>query len=94
MVAIFLDMVESVLEVFIYEFFVFGSSFKSCFCNLAKMLKWCVETNLILSQEKSHFMVREGIILGHIVSNKGIEVDKAKVDLISKLPHPLVTKAN
>ena len=46
------------------------------------------ETNLVLSWEKSHFMVREGIVLGHIVSKKGIEVDKAKVDLISKLPPP------
>ena len=33
-------------------------------------------------------MVSQGIVLGHIISEKGIEVDKEKVDLISKLPLP------
>ena len=33
-------------------------------------------------------MVRQGIVLGHIISEKGIEVDKAKVKLIVKLPSP------
>ena len=47
-----------------------------------------METNLVLSWEKSHFMVRKGIVLGHIISEKGIEVDKAKVEVISKLPPP------
>nr|GEY36600.1 DNA-directed DNA polymerase [Tanacetum cinerariifolium] len=42
--------------------------------------------------EKSHFMVKEGIVLGHKISKKGIEVDKAKVDVISKLPHPTTIK--
>nr|GEZ82714.1 hypothetical protein [Tanacetum cinerariifolium] len=46
------------------------------------------DTNLCLNWEKSHFMVKEGIVLGHKISEKGIEVDKAKVDVISKLPHP------
>ena len=49
-------------------------------------MKRCIETNLVLSWEKNHFMVKEGIVLGHVVSERGIEVDKAKVDLISKLP--------
>ncbi|XP_057500991.1 uncharacterized protein LOC130785012 [Actinidia eriantha] len=92
MLAIFSDMVESFLEVFMDDFSIFGSSFESCLYNLAKVLKRCVETNLVLSWEKSHFMVREGIVLGHIVSKRGIEVDKAKVDLISKLPHPSSVK--
>ncbi|GJY57225.1 reverse transcriptase domain-containing protein [Tanacetum coccineum] len=42
--------------------------------------------------EKSHFMVKEGIVLGHKISKKGIEVDKAKVDVIAKLPHPTTVK--
>ncbi|GKB59723.1 retrovirus-related pol polyprotein from transposon TNT 1-94 [Tanacetum coccineum] len=42
--------------------------------------------------EKSHFMVKEGIVLGHKISKKGIEVDKAKIDVISKLPHPTTVK--
>nr|GFB75546.1 DNA-directed DNA polymerase [Tanacetum cinerariifolium] len=43
-------------------------------------------------EEKSHFMVKEGIVLGHKISNKGIEVDKAKIEVISKLPHPMTVK--
>ncbi|GJY63875.1 hypothetical protein Tco_0465335 [Tanacetum coccineum] len=42
--------------------------------------------------EKSHFMVKEGIVLGHKISKNGIEVDKAKVDVIAKLPHPTTVK--
>nr|GFA07892.1 reverse transcriptase domain-containing protein [Tanacetum cinerariifolium] len=48
----------------------------------------CEDTKLALNWEKSHFMVKEGIVLGHKISNKGIEVDKAKIEVISKLPHP------
>ncbi|GJS39547.1 reverse transcriptase domain-containing protein [Tanacetum coccineum] len=56
------------------------------------MLKRCEDTKLALNWEKSHFMVKEGIVLGHKISRKGIEVDKAKVDVISKLPHPMTVK--
>uniref|UniRef100_A0A2N9FQF2 RNA-directed DNA polymerase n=1 Tax=Fagus sylvatica TaxID=28930 RepID=A0A2N9FQF2_FAGSY len=49
---------------------------------------WCVEKGLVLNWEKCHFMVTSGIVLGHVVSSKGIEVDKAKVDLILNLPTP------
>ncbi|GJU18226.1 reverse transcriptase domain-containing protein [Tanacetum coccineum] len=57
-----------------------------------KMLKRCEDTNLALNWEKSHFMVKEGIVLGHKISKKGIEVDKAKIDVIAKLPHPTTVK--
>nr|GEW54890.1 hypothetical protein [Tanacetum cinerariifolium] len=57
-----------------------------------KMLKWCEDTNLCLNYEKSHFMVKKGIVLGHKISKNGIEVDKAKVDVIVKLPHPTTVK--
>ncbi|XP_058203029.1 uncharacterized protein LOC131317499 [Rhododendron vialii] len=63
MMAIFYDMVEEFLEVFMDDFSVFGASFDSCLQNLAKVLKRCEETNLVLSWEKSHFMVQEGIVL-------------------------------
>ncbi|GJW57239.1 reverse transcriptase domain-containing protein [Tanacetum coccineum] len=76
------------MEVFMDDFSVFGDSFSSCLANLDKMLKRCEDTKLALNWEKSHFMVKEGIVLGHKISRKGIEVDKAKVDVISKLPHP------
>nr|GEY59547.1 reverse transcriptase domain-containing protein [Tanacetum cinerariifolium] len=56
------------------------------------MLQMCEDTNLCLNWEKSHFMVKEGIVLGHKISKNGIEVDKAKVDVIAKLPHPTTVK--
>ncbi|GJS63057.1 hypothetical protein Tco_0677621 [Tanacetum coccineum] len=56
------------------------------------MLKRCEDTNLVLNWEKCHFMYREGIVLGHKISKSGIEVDRAKVDVIAKLPHPTTVK--
>nr|GEV18139.1 DNA-directed DNA polymerase [Tanacetum cinerariifolium]GEV23226.1 DNA-directed DNA polymerase [Tanacetum cinerariifolium] len=76
-------------QVLMDDFSVFGNSFQTCLSNLEKMLKWCEDTNLCLNWEKSHFMVRESIVLGHKISKEGIEVDKAKVDAIAKLPHPI-----
>ncbi|GJY63471.1 reverse transcriptase domain-containing protein [Tanacetum coccineum] len=99
MMAIFHDMIEKTMEVFMDDFLVFGDSFSSCLANLDKMLKRCEDTKLALNWEKSHFMVKEGIVLGHKISRKGIEVDKAKidvdkakVDIISKLPYPTTVK--
>ncbi|GJS85546.1 reverse transcriptase domain-containing protein [Tanacetum coccineum] len=92
MMAIFHDMIEKTMEVFMDDFSVFGDSFSSCLANLDKMLKRCENTKLALNWEKSHFMVKESIVLGHKISRKGIEVDKAKVDVISKLPHPTTVK--
>ncbi|GKV16140.1 hypothetical protein SLEP1_g26822 [Rubroshorea leprosula] len=71
---------------------VFGSSFDGCLHNLSRVLKRCEETNLVLNWEKCHFMVREGIVLGHKVSSKGIEVDRAKVEIIEKLAPPKSVK--
>ena len=76
------------MEVFMDDFSVFGNSFTSCLNNLSRMLARCEETNLVLNWEKCHFMVKEGIVLGHKIFNSGIEVDKAKIDVISKLPYP------
>nr|GEY61527.1 reverse transcriptase domain-containing protein [Tanacetum cinerariifolium] len=69
------------------DFSVFGNSFENCLSRLDKMLQRCEDINLCLNWEKSHFMVKEGIVLGHKISNNRIEVDKAKVGVISKLPH-------
>ncbi|GJS58846.1 reverse transcriptase domain-containing protein [Tanacetum coccineum] len=80
MMAIFHDMIEKTMEVFMDDFLVFGNSFENCLSRLDKMLKRCEDTNLCLNWEKSHFMVKEGIVLGHKISKNGIEVDKAKVD--------------
>ncbi|GKC52284.1 reverse transcriptase domain-containing protein [Tanacetum coccineum] len=80
------------MEVFMDDFSVFGNSFGTCLSHLDKMLKRCEDTNLCLNWEKSHFMVKEGIVLGHKISKNGIEVDKAKVKVIAKLPHPTTIK--
>ncbi|GJU99945.1 reverse transcriptase domain-containing protein [Tanacetum coccineum] len=92
MMAIFHDMIEKTMEVFMDDFSVFGDSFASCLSNLNKMLKRCEDTNLVLNWEKCHFMCKEGIVLGHKISKSGIEVDRAKVDVIVKLPHPTTVK--
>nr|GEW70621.1 reverse transcriptase domain-containing protein [Tanacetum cinerariifolium] len=70
----------------------FGNSFETCLSWLDKMLQRCEDTKLCLNWEKSHFMVKEGIILGHKIFKNEIEVDKAKVDIITKLPHPTTVK--
>ncbi|GJU43509.1 reverse transcriptase domain-containing protein [Tanacetum coccineum] len=90
--AIFHDMIEKTMEVFMDDFSVFGDSFSSCLSNLDKMLKRCEDTNLVLNWEKYHFMCKEGIVLGHKISKSGIKVDRAKVDVIAKLPHPTTVK--
>nr|GEW99684.1 DNA-directed DNA polymerase [Tanacetum cinerariifolium] len=92
MMAIFYDMIEKTIEVFMDDFLVFGNSFQSCLSLLERMLKRCEDTNLCLNWEKSHFMVKEGIVLGHKISKQGIEVNKAKVDVITKLPPPTTVK--
>ncbi|GKC05790.1 reverse transcriptase domain-containing protein [Tanacetum coccineum] len=92
MMAIFYDMIEKNMEVFMDDFSVFRDSFDSCLSNLENMLKRCEYTNLVLNWEKCHFMCREGIMLGHKISKSGIEVDRAKVDVIAKLPHPTTVK--
>ena len=92
MMSIFSDMLENFIEIFMDDFSVFGKSFESCLVNLGCVLKRCKETNLLLNWEKCHFMVREGIVLGHKVSKVGIEVDRAKVEIIEKLPPPTSVK--
>nr|GEY87306.1 reverse transcriptase domain-containing protein [Tanacetum cinerariifolium] len=92
MMAIFHDMIEKTMEVFMDDFSVFANSLSTCLTNLENILKMCEDTKLALNWEKSHFMVKEGIVFGHKISKKGIEVDKAKIEVISKLPHPTTVK--
>jgi hypothetical protein len=88
MSAIFHGFCEEIVEVFMDDFYVYGTSFDNCLHNLDKVLQRCEETNLVLNWEKCHFMVNEGIILGHKISERGIEVDRAKVEAIEKMPCP------
>ena len=74
------------------DFSVYGPSFSSCLLNLGRVLTRCEETNLVLNWEKCHFMVKEGIVLGHKISEKGIEVDKGKVEVVMQLQPPKTVK--
>ncbi|KAK8696450.1 hypothetical protein V6N13_001585 [Hibiscus sabdariffa] len=92
MTTIFSDMNEDFLEIFMDDFSTFGDDFTSCLNNLEKVLSRCEETNLVLNWEKCHFMVDEGIVLRHKISCRRMEVDRAKVEVISKLPPPTSVK--
>ena len=92
MMTIFSNMVEKSIEVFMDDFLVIGSTFNNCLHNLALVLKRCMETNSVLNWEKCHFMVGEGIVLGHRISERGIEVDRAKIEIIEKLLPPTSVK--
>jgi len=70
------------------DFTVYGSSFDACLESLDRVLNRCIQSNLVLNFEKCHFMVKQGIVLGHKISRKGIEVDPAKISIISQLPYP------
>ena len=74
------------------DFSVYGTSFDDCLNNLDRVLQRCEETNLILNWEKCHFMVNEGIVLGHKISERGIEVDKAKLMLLKRCRVPRTSK--
>ena len=92
MLSMFSDMVERIMEVYMDDITEYGGDFEECLTNLEAILQRCIEKNLVLNWEKCHFMVYQGIVLGHIISSRGIEVDKAKIDIISKQPPPTNVK--
>ncbi|WJZ81217.1 hypothetical protein VitviT2T_001070 [Vitis vinifera] len=92
MLSIFSDMVERIMEVFMDDITIYGSAFDECLVNLEVVRNRCIEKGLVLNWEKCHFMLPQRIVLGHIISKKGIKVDKAKVELIVKLPSPTTIK--
>ncbi|WJZ95307.1 hypothetical protein VitviT2T_014086 [Vitis vinifera] len=92
MLSIFSDMVERIMEVFMDVITIYGSTFEECLVKLEAVLNRCIEKDFVLNWEKCHFMVQQGIVLDHIISEKGIEVDKANVELIVKLPSPTNVK--
>jgi hypothetical protein len=89
MMAVFSDFIE----VFMYDFSVYGKTFVDCLANLDKALTRCVEVDLVLNWEKCHFMVKQGIVPGHVISGREIEVDKAKVETVEQLPPPMDVKS-
>ncbi|XP_057808647.1 uncharacterized protein LOC131023122 [Salvia miltiorrhiza] len=92
MMSIFTEMIGEFVEIFMDDFSVLGSSFTDCLAKTDLVLQRCIESGLTLSWEKSHFMVTSGIVLGNVVSKNGIEVDRAKVEVIEKLPPPIDVK--
>lgn len=82
---IFTELLKDIMEVFMDDFSVCGSSFENRLANLERVTEKCIKVNLILKWKKGHFMVKEGIVLRHLVSTRGIEVDKAKIEVIEKL---------
>nr|GEV72972.1 reverse transcriptase domain-containing protein [Tanacetum cinerariifolium] len=76
MMAIFHDMIEETMEVFMDDFSVFKDSFSSFLSHLDKMFKRCEDTNLVLNWEKCHFMLKEGVVLGHKISKSGIQTTR------------------
>ena len=85
MTEIFSDFLGDSLEVFMDDFSIFGNDLDSCLAQLTEILEVCARKRLVLGWEKSHFMVREGVVLGHLVSGKGLEVNKAKIEVIQNL---------
>ena len=85
-------MVEDTIKVIMDDFLVVGNSFDRCLNHLAEVLKRCEDCNLVLNLEKCRFMVKEGIVLGHRISEKVVEVDQAKVEVIERLPPPIYVK--
>jgi hypothetical protein len=88
MMSIFSDMIEEIVEVFMDDFSVYGKTFYDCVENLDKVLQRCEEKHLVVNWEKCHFMVREGTVLEHLVFERGIEVHRAKIEVIEQLPPP------
>jgi hypothetical protein len=90
--SIFSNMIEKTIEVFMDDFTIYGKIFNDCLENLDKVLQRCEEKHLVLNREKCYFMVWEGIVLGHKVSEHGIEVDRANIEVIEQLPPPTNVK--
>jgi hypothetical protein len=93
MMAVFSEFIEEIIEVFMDDFSIYGKTFADCLANLDKVLTRCWEVDLVLNWEKFHFKVKQGILLGHVISERGIEVDKAKVEAVEKLPPPTDIKS-
>jgi hypothetical protein len=93
MMVVFSEFIKKIVEVFMHDFSVYGKTFTDCLANLDKVLTRSGEVDLVLNWEKCHFMVKQGIVLGHVISERGIEVDKAKVEAVEKLPPPTDIKS-
>ena len=92
MISVFSYLVKEAMEIFMDDFLVYGSSFEKCLENLETVLQRCQDKNIALNWEKCHFMVTEGIVLGHKISAARLEVDQPKVAIIKTLLPPTIVK--
>jgi hypothetical protein len=92
MMVIFSNLTEKVMEVFMDDFSIYDKTFEDCLANIDKVLKRCQMADLVLNWEKCHFMVQEGIVIGHKILENEIEVDKAKIEVIEQLSPPTNVK--
>ena len=74
------------------DFSMYGCSFDNYLTNLEVVLQRCRKKNLVLNWEKCDFMVQEGIVFGHLISSRGLEVDKAKIETIQTLTPPTTVR--
>jgi hypothetical protein len=70
MMAVFSEFIEEIVEVIMVDFSVYGKTFVDCLANLEKVLTRCAEVDMVLNWEKCHFMVRQGIVLGHVIRER------------------------
>jgi hypothetical protein len=93
MMVVFLEFIKEIIEVFMDDFSVSGKTFVNCLANLDKVLTRCAEVDLVINWEKCHFMVKQGIVFGHVISERRVEVDKAKVETVEQVPPPKDVKS-
>jgi hypothetical protein len=92
MMSIFSNYIKRIIEFFMDDFTVYGDSFDKCLENLSLGLKRYIVTNLVLNYEKCYFMVEQEIVFRHVMSSHGLEVDKAKINVISSLSYSLYVR--
>lgn len=92
MMSIFFYFIENIMDVYMDDFLVYNSTFESCLSNLSRVLQCCEGVDLVLNWQNYYFMVRQGIVLGHLISERGIKVDKVKIEVIENMPPPTSVK--
>ena len=86
--SIFSNLVHDFVEIYMDDFTPYGDEFQEALSNLGKVLRRCIEMHLSLSPEKCEFLKKVGIVLGHSISQAGIQVDPNKITIIKRVPTP------
>jgi len=86
--SIFPELVHDSVEIYMDDFTPYGSNFQEALTILRKFLAKCIEMNLSLSLDKCELLMTEGIMLGHTISQQGLQVDPNKIAIIQRVPTP------